>query len=150
MVEGAVVETTSDGWSKPYRASSHRGYNKAYTREDDPGVYWKAVGLLGFFGAIFALVAVFEYRSYRIYRNSRNEEPPIPDLLARIDHACRLYPEGRETLLRAKTAVVDLNDGAVKSALGSFLDKALGAHDREATLNDIQNLAKALDRIGKY
>ncbi|MDG4554394.1 MAG: hypothetical protein P9E24_09140 [Candidatus Competibacter sp.] len=123
---------------------------KLYTRKDDPGVYWMVVGLFGFFGVLTAVVAVFEYRSYLVHRDYRRGENPSADLLARIDHACRLHPEERETLLRARAAVVDLKDADVEIALEHFLDKALGARDREAALKDIRNLAKALDRIGKY
>jgi hypothetical protein len=45
--------------------------------------------------------------------------------------------------------VVNLNDGAVNSAVTHFLDQALRARDREDALKEIQNLAKALDMLGK-
>lgn len=122
-------------------------FGKIRTREDGPGFY-RAMGLLVLFGALLTTIAASEFRSYRITRASRKGKNSDSDLLAKIDHACRLYPEEREIFLRVKTAVVTLNDGAVNSSLNFFLDKTLGAHDREEALKGIQNLAKRLDMIG--
>jgi hypothetical protein len=118
------------------------------TREDDPSLYW-AMGLMVFFGALLTAVAVSEYSLCRMSRDFYRGDNSGADLLARIDHACRLYPEGSETLLRVKTAAVDLHDGAANGAVAHFLDQILRARDREDALKEIQNLAKALDMIGK-
>jgi hypothetical protein len=122
-------------------------FGKFRTGGDDLGFYW-ALGLMVFFGVLLTVVAVFDYRSYRISKEYKGKHSGA-DLLARIEHACRLYPEGKETLLRLRTAVVNLNDGAVNSAILHFLDRAQQARDREDGLKEIQNLAKALDMIGK-
>jgi hypothetical protein len=121
-----------------------------YTRKDNPGKYWTFVGVVGFFGLLTGAGAVWAYRSYLLHRDYPRDGNSRTDLLTRIDRACRLHPQERETLLRARAAVVDLKDAEVEAALDYFLDKVLGAHDREAALRDIQSLAKALDRIGKY
>jgi hypothetical protein len=114
--------------------------------EGASGAYW-AVGLMVLFGVLFAFIAASEYRFYRIIKSHRKESNA--DLLAKIDDACRLYPAGRETLMRLRTAVVNLKDGDANSAATYFLDQVLRAHDREDALKEIQNLAKALDMIGK-
>jgi hypothetical protein len=148
LVTGEAATRSQGGIKGRYETTSPP-VTRIYTRKDNPGVYWMGVGVLGFFGLLCAGVAAFEYRSYQSFRDSQKGDNTSLDLLARVDHACRLYPEGRETLLRVRTAVVNLNDGTVNSALHLFLDKALRAHDREEALKWIQNLAKALDMIGK-
>jgi hypothetical protein len=117
------------------------------TRGDAPGFYW-ALGLMVFFGVLLTVIAASDYRAYRISKKHKGGNFSA-DVLPRIEQACRLYPEGTETLLRLRAAVVNLNDGAVNSAVLHFLDRALQAHDREEALKEIQNLAKALDMIGK-
>jgi hypothetical protein len=118
------------------------------TREDSPGFYW-AMGLMVFFGALLTAVAASRYRSYRSSKDSYEGGNSGADVLARIDQACGLYPEGRETLLRVKTTALSLNDGAVNSAVTHFLDRILQARDREDALTEIQSLAKTLDKMGK-
>lgn len=149
LITGEVEERGREGIKGRYSTTSP-ATSRIYTREDDPGVYWMVVGLFGAFGTLLAVIAVWEHRTYRICRDYRKGENPGFDLLARIDHACRLYPEERETFLRVRAVVVDLKNAEVEIALDHLLDKLLGAHNREASLKDIQNLAKALDRIGKY
>jgi hypothetical protein len=123
-------------------------FSQIRTREDAPGSYW-AIGLMVFFGVLLTAVAASEYRFYRLTKSHRKDGKSGADLLTRIDDACRLYPEGRETLLRLRTAVVNLEDGVLDSAVTYFLDQVLRAHDREDALKEIQNLAKALDMVGK-
>jgi len=151
LVEGAVVVgNPGTGSMKMTGVGTDYLPNVVYTREDNPGVYWKAIGFLGFFGVLFTVLAVLEHRSYRIYRDSRKGKTQSHDLLAKIDHACTLYPECRETLLRAKAAVVDLNDAAVESTLDRLLKKAMRNPDRELALKEIKELAKALNLFGKF
>lgn len=123
-------------------------FGKVPTRENDPLSYW-AMGLLVLFGAILTAVAASGLRSSRISKAPCEGGSGGAGLLARIDQVCSLYPEGGETLLRLRSAAVDLNDGAVNGAVAHFLDRALRARDREDALKEIQDLATALDRIGK-
>lgn len=152
LVVGAVVANfPSDASIRSNTAGhSYMRPNTVYTREDNPGRYWLIVGLLGFFGTLFTAIAVLERRSYRISPDARKDEDPSPSLLAKIDRACGLYPEGRETLMRAKAALVGLNSPALETALDRLLEKILRAHDRKIALKEIQNLAKAMDLAGKF
>lgn len=146
LIEGAVIETFSD--SGRGRSSTYF-YYEVRTREDSPGYYWGIIGLILFWGTLFTVVAASEYRSYRIYRDSREGDTSHQDLIAKIDHACKLYPEGRKTLLRAKTALLELNSPEVEAPLDNLLEKVLKAPDREAALREIKGLAKLMDLFGK-
>jgi hypothetical protein len=146
LVEGAVIETFSD--SGRGRSSTYF-YYEVRTREDSPGYFWGIVGLIFFWGTLFTLVAALEYRSYRTYRDSREGETSRQHLMTKIDHACKLYPEGRGTLLRAKTALLELNSPEVEAPLHNLLEKVLRTPDREAALKEIKGLAKAMDLYGK-
>lgn len=149
LVEGAVVANfPSDAQVRSNTAGhQYQPANTVYTREEAPGRYWLVVGLLGFFGTLFAVVAVLERNSFRVASRPRS---PIPDLRARIDRACELYPEGREALLRAKKALGDVNSPAVAVAIDSHLERVLDAHDRETALKEIRDLSKALDMVDKF
>jgi hypothetical protein len=160
LVEGAVVEaryasTGTKGFGNPTRYGAggqlpQTALNIVHTREDNPGKYWTAIGLLAFWGTLFTFWAVGEYRSYRVYRNSQEGETSRQDLLmARIDQACQLYPEGREALSHARTALLELNSSEVEAALDKLLEKILSAPGREAALKEIKGLAKTMDLFGK-
>jgi hypothetical protein len=154
LIEGAVVQTEegkgAGGAGALRGASIGSGRSIVYTREDNPGVYWRDVGLLAFFGTLFAVVAFLERRTYLTSGVSRKSaDPASPNLLAKIDRACELYPEGREALLRAKTALLELNSPEVEAPLDNLLEKVLKAPDREAAVKEIKGLAKAMDLFGK-
>jgi hypothetical protein len=152
LVEGAVVANfRSDARVHTGNSAQYERWNRnaVYAREEAPGVYWGIVGMLGFFGTLFAAVAALERGSYRLPTAPRKGGAPSPDLLAKIDRACGLYPEGRVALLRAKAALVDLSSPAVETALDSLLEKVIRAPDQEAALKEIKGLARALDLFGK-
>lgn len=154
LIEGAVVQTEEGkgarGAGAGRTASVGSGRSIVYTREDNPGIYWRDVGLLAFFGTLFAVVAVLERRSYLTSGVSRKgADPARPNLLARLDRACQLYPEGQEALLRAKTVLLELNSPEVEAPLDNLLEKVLKAPDRESALKEIKGLAKAMDLFGK-
>jgi hypothetical protein len=151
LVEGAVV-LTEEGkgarGARPYGAGSGRSI--VYTREDNPGIYWGFIGSLTFFGTLFSVVAVLERRSYLTYGVSRKSAHlASPNLLAKIDRACQLYPEGREALLRAKTALLELCSPELEAALDNLLENILRAPDREAALKEIEGLMKAMHLFAK-
>ena len=159
LVEGVVVEarhgstgTKGFGSRTPYGAGGQlpqTALNIVYNREDNPGKYWTVVGLLAFWGTLFTVVAATELRSYRTYRNFQEGETSPEDLTAKIDQACELFPEGREALLRAKTALLELNGSEVEAPLANLLEKILRSPDRETALKEIKGLAKAMDLLGK-
>lgn len=151
LVEGAVVGNfPSDAQVRSDTAGhQYEPANTVYSRKEAPGRYWLIVGLLGFFGTLFAVLAFLERGSYRISRDPRKGKFPRPDLLAEIDRTCEIYPEGRETLLRARAALVDLNSPAIEAALDRILKKVAIVTDRETALAEIRNLAKALELVGK-
>lgn len=124
--------------------------NTLYRREEAPGRYWLVVGLLGFFGSLFTVVSLLECRSCRTSKRAPKSEAPSPDLLAKIDRACRRYPEGREALVRAKKVMVDLNNPAVEASLDGLVEKVLRAPDREMALGEIRHLTRALDLADKF
>lgn len=146
LVEGAVIKTFSDSGRGHFGTYS---YHEVRTREDSPGYYWGIIGLIFFWGTLFTVVAASEYRSYRIYRDSREGETSRQGLMAKIDHVCKLYPESREALLRARTALLELNSPEVEAPLDNLLEKILRSPDREAALKEIKGLAKAMDLFGK-
>jgi hypothetical protein len=160
LIEGAVVEarsgsTGTKGFGNPTRYGAggqlpQTALNIINTREDNPEKYWTAIGLLAFWGTLFIDVAATEFRSYRIYRDSQGGETLPDDLMAKIDHACKLFPEGREALLRAKTALLELNSPEVEAPLDYLLEKVLRAPDREAALKEIKGLAKGLDLFANF
>lgn len=121
-----------------------------FIRENPRDRYWLIVALLGVLGTLFAATAVLTRRSNRIPDAPRKDGTPNPALLAKIDRACELYPEGHEALQRTRTTLVDWSSPAdLEVALDGFLDKILSASDRETALKHITQLAKALDRFGK-
>ena len=152
LVEGAVEgKFPSDIRSRSSIVGhQYRRINTVYRREEAPARYWLIVGLLGSFGTLFAVMAALERGSYRNSRISRKGEDQSSGLLAKIDRACGLYPEGQEALLRTKAVLVDLNSPAVETVLDGLLEKILRASDREAALKEIQSLAKALNLVGKF
>lgn len=158
LIEGAVVERTSNPQHSSRGSVTTRLYGTGgnqklfilvYTRKDSPGKYWSIVGAIAIFGTLFTFVAAAEYRSYRAYRAAREGETSRHDLMAKIDRACQLYPESREVLLRAKTALLELNRPEVETPLDNLLDKVLRAPEREAAMKEIKGLAKAMDLFGK-
>lgn len=152
LVEGAVVANfPSDAQVRSNTAGhQYQPANTVYSREEAPGRYWLVVGLLGFFGTLFTVVAVLERNSFRVASQSRLGDAPIPGLLAKIDRACGLYPEGRDALLRARQALGDVNSPSVAVAIDTHLEKVLDARDRETAMREIQDLSKALDMAGRF
>lgn len=158
LVEGSVVERTSTpqhsgrgpGTARLYGTGGNQKiFTLIYTRKDDPGKYWSIVGAIAFFGTLFTFVAAAEYRSCRAYRDAREGETSRQDLLVKIDRACQLYPEGRETLLRARTTLLELDSPEVGAPLDNLLQKILNASDPEVAMKEITGLARAMDLFGK-
>lgn len=123
--------------------------NTVYTREDAPAVYWGVVGLLGGLGTFFAGVACLEHRSWRHPTQPRAGEAANASLLARIDAACHRFPEQRETLLRARAVLIEVNSPALERSLNRMLDKLLKAPSRDAASREIDHLKRALDLASK-
>lgn len=147
LIEGAVVANFPSVGRVRSDTAGHQYLpaNTVYTRTDAPGVYWGVVGALGVLGTFFSVVAWLERRSSRTPTGRRQDEPANARLLAKFDLACRHHTEGRETLLRARAVLIELNSPAVELSLEAILDRVLQAPSRELAAQEIQNLAKALD-----
>jgi len=155
LLKGAIFESSNNfpirvkGGTGVGSSSFNRYPNKIYTRENDPGAYWLVIGLLGFFSSLFAMLTILEFRSYRIAKRQRQSNSTSPDLLAKIDKVCNLFPENSDVLLHAKSVILGLNSPTVEVALDDLLDKILKAPTRQDARTNIQSLANALQIVNK-
>lgn len=121
LVDGEITESwKSMSTDHGYYAS---GANRVtYTREDDPGDYWRGVGIYLFWGVLLAVVALAEYANPGpgLWRARRNEARQAA--LARHRRELDALTRRGEDIARRRVRAETLDP-----AVGAALDEAMRA-----------------------